>query len=81
MNAGDLVRIKSRGSGDVWVYRGRDFGTGFNSGCRLADGTLGLHLGPSDPRFPLGEPSAILVGGQIWTLSSTYLETIDMGTV
>ena len=81
MKAGDLVRINCRGSGDVWVYRGRVFGAAIIGGRRLSDGTLGLHLGPSDLRFPLGEPSAILVGDQIWTLSSTYLETIDMGTV
>lgn len=75
MKLGDLVKISiTRES--TWAYRGTVCASGFNAGAYLPNGTVGLNLGPSDPRFPKFEPLAVLIEDEIWTLPSSHLEPI-----
>lgn len=81
MNIGDLVRINCRGPRETWAYRGTKFSHSHSPGAYLPDGTVGLNLGPSDPRFPKFEPLAILIEGEIWTLPTSHLEPITQETL
>ena len=75
MNQGDLVSVCCSERLNTWAYKGNVYSADFPApGDWVPHGTVGILLGPSDPRFGFVYPKAVLIDGQIWTIPGNYLQ-------